>query len=131
LKKAFLLFRCAAIIFLSTLMSGADSKNKQDVPSIDAEAGPCAVEMTVTDGSGKPVYAALIRVRVSYGFLGIRRVDLEVGTNAEGKAKFVGLPQDGERVLHFRAAKGGLKGDAVHSTAQNCDARHFIILRPR
>jgi hypothetical protein len=131
LKKAFLLFRCAAIIFLSTPMSGADNKDKPDVPSIDAEAGPCSVEMTVTSESGKPVYAALIRVRVLYGFLGIRRVDLEVGTNAEGKARFVGFPQDGERVLHFRAAKGGLKGDAVHSTAQNCDARHLIILRPR
>jgi hypothetical protein len=131
LKKAFLLFRCAAILFLSTAMSGADNKDKPDVPSIAAEAGPCSVEMTVTAESGKPVYAALIRVRVSYGFLGIRRVDLEVGTNAEGKAKFVGLPQDGERVLYFRAAKGGLKGAAVHSTAQDCDARHSIILRPR
>ena len=120
-----------AIIFLSTPVAGADNRSKQDVPSIDAEAGPCSVEMTVMDGSDEPVCAATIRVRVSYGFLGVRRVDLEIATNAEGKAKFVGLPQDGERILYFRATKGRLKGVAVHSTGQNCEARHLIVLRPR
>lgn len=125
------LFYCTTIIFLSAPLTGADYRSKPDVPFIDAEAGPCSVELTVMDGTDDPVYAATIRVRVSYGFLGVRRIDLEIGTNAEGKAKFVGLPQDGERVLYFRATKGRLKGVAVHSTAQNCEARHLIVLRPR
>ena len=124
------LFHCMAIIFLSTPVAGADN-SKQDVPSIDAEAGPWSVD----DSHGWIRRAGLrelpIRVRVSYGFLGVRRVDLEIATNAEGKAKFVGLPQDGERILYFRATKGRLKGVAVHSTGQNCEARHLIVLRPR
>jgi hypothetical protein len=125
------LLYCIAITFLSTPLGGADNKSKQGVPSLDAEAGPCSVEMTVMDGSDEPVYAATIRVRVSYGFLGVRRVDLEIGTNGEGKARFVGLPQDADRILYFRASKGGLKGVAAHSTGQNCEARHLIVLRRR
>jgi hypothetical protein len=59
------------------------------------------------DGSDEPVYAVTIRVRVSYGFLGVRRVDLEIGTNGEGKARFVGLPRMRIEFCIFAQAKAG------------------------
>jgi hypothetical protein len=85
--------------------------------------------MTVTDGASKPVYAATIRVHISHGFLRMRKTDLEIGTNVDGKAKFAGLPQRSDNLLYFRASKGQQKGVAVHSTAKNCDAQQLIVLR--
>ncbi len=116
---------------LSDMAAEAETKRRQEVPVIDAEAGPCSVEMTVTDVAVKPVYAAIIRVHISHGFLGMRKSDLEIGTNVDGKAKFVGLPQDTDELLYFRASKGRQTGIAVHSTAKNCDAEYFIVLRRR
>jgi hypothetical protein len=107
---------------------GSDAAKPEPVPVVDGEAGPCSVEMTVTDAAGKPVYGATIRVHVSHGFLGIRKIDLEVGTNAEGKAKFVGLPDDRHEALKFRASKGKQKGTALHNPSETCEAKHFIVL---
>ena len=42
--------------------------------------------LQVTDLSGKPLYNAKIHVQIRYGFLGLRKLDLETGTNADGKA---------------------------------------------
>jgi hypothetical protein len=101
------------------------------VPIIDANAGPCSVELTVTDITDKPVYAATVRVHISYGLTGMRKTDLEIGTNVDGKAKFVGLPQDSDELLYFRASKGRLIGRTVHSTEKECTAHAFIVLRRR
>ena len=125
------LLHCIVMVFLCTRICTAENDQKQDVPVVDAEAGPCSVEMMVTDNARKPVNAALIRVRISYGALRGRKTVLEIRTNAQGRANFIGLPEDGEIVLYFHATKGALKGDAVHSTAQNCKAVHLIALRPR
>ena len=64
----------------------------QEVPTIDGNAGPCSVEFTVTDGQGKGVYSANVKVHMAYGFGGVRKLDLEAGTNSDGKVKFKGLP---------------------------------------
>ena len=69
------------------------SAKEIEVPSIDAGLGPCTVDFTVTDSQRKPIYNAKISVRIKYGFLGLRRIDLEIGTNSNGKARFTGLPE--------------------------------------
>ena len=119
---------------LAALFSGgalAQISPPHNVPAVDAEAGPCSVEMTVTDLKGKPIYGATIRVHISHGFLGMRKTDLEIGTNVDGKAKFVGLPENLDEVLYFHASKGGRKGVAVANPAKNCHAKHFIVLHKR
>jgi len=93
---------------------------------IDGEAGPCSVEFTVKTATGKPVYAANIRVHIEYGFLGMRKLDLQVGTNSDGQARFIGLPDDTS--CFFRASKGILKGVASFNPEKNCHARHTIVL---
>src|SRR5581483_6702241 len=63
------------------------------VPILDAKLGTkCSADFTVNDEEVKPVYDATVHVRVRYGFAGIKRSDLEVGTNSEGKARIQGLP---------------------------------------
>src|SRR5260370_9161000 len=66
-------------------------KNK-DFSVMDGGAGPCSVELSVTDPEGKPASAALINVHVAYGFAGFHKLNLRVYSNDHGKAKFIGLP---------------------------------------
>jgi hypothetical protein len=91
--------------------------------------GPCSVDFTVTDPSFKPVRDAKVRVRISYGFMGVRRLDLEVGTNVDGKARFVGLPNNLKRALYFYAEQGKLRGTSVNDAALKCKASHILTMR--
>src|ERR1700674_2650094 len=82
-----------SILLAGPLLSVAQSPN-QNVPVIQGGAGPCSLELTVRSADGKPVYAATVKVHIKYGFGGMRRLDLEAGTNSEGKVKFAGLPPE-------------------------------------
>jgi hypothetical protein len=96
---------------------------------IDGGAGPCSLELTVTDGQAKGVYAATVKVHMAYGFGGIRKLDLEAGTNSDGKVLFKGLPAKVHNPpLEFRAAKDDLTGLATYNPATECQARHDIVL---
>ncbi|MGC2196340.1 MAG: hypothetical protein WA628_16835 [Terriglobales bacterium] len=100
---------------------------------MDGGAGPCSLELAVTDASGKPVYAATVKVHVAYGFGGMRRLDLEAGTNSDGKVKFTGLPA---RVHHppleFHASKDELVGVMTYDPSAECEAKHGItVAKPK
>jgi hypothetical protein len=102
----------------------------ENVPVMDGEAGPCSVELTVTGADGKPVYAAKVKVHIAYGFGGIRRLDLEAGTNSDGKVKFAGLPARVHRPpLQIHAAKGELTGDVDYDPSAECQAKHNVSLQ--
>jgi hypothetical protein len=96
---------------------------------MDGGAGPCAVELTVTDAAGKPVYAAIVKIHMAYGFAGIRKLDLEAGTNSNGKVKFTGLPARVHNPpLEFHASKDQLVGLAAYDPATECQAKHDIMM---
>jgi hypothetical protein len=102
------------------------------LPVIDGGVGPCSVEFTVTDASGKPIYAANVKVHIAYGFAGIRKLDLEAGTNVHGKVKFKGLPiKVHNPPLEFNASKDQLVGIATYDPATECQALHDIMLDKR
>jgi hypothetical protein len=127
--QAFRSFAAMALIVVACGMyRAAEKTDPHDVPSIDAEAGPCTAEMTVMDASGNPVYAATIRVHIAHGFMGVRKMDLEIGTNVDGKARFVGLPEKLNKTLYFQATKGELKGAAFDNPAKHCHSQHSIVL---
>ena len=102
----------------------------QRVPTVDADAGECAMEFTVRDGRGGPVEGALIRLNADYGFMGMHELDLEVRTNAGGRARFEGLPDKTDGVLFFEASSGQLRGIAVADPQDGCNVLHAIILAP-
>jgi hypothetical protein len=100
-----------------------------EVPAIDGGIGPCSIDLTVSDGYAKPVYAATVKVHIAYGFGGIRKLDLEAGTNSDGKVKFKGLPAKVHNPpLEFHASKDDLTGLASYNPATECQAKHDIIL---
>jgi hypothetical protein len=108
--------------------SNAQGPNPHAVAAIDGGIGSCSVVFTVTNGKGMPVYNAKVKVHISYGFLGAHKLDLEVGTNVDGKARFTGLPNKVKQALHFLGSKGDLEGGAFYDPNHNCNAKHDIVL---
>jgi hypothetical protein len=100
-----------------------------DVPVVDGALGPCSLELTVNTADGKPVYAATVKVHIPYGFGGFHKLDLEAGTNSEGKVKFTGLPNRVRRPpLEFDASKGDLVGVVEYDPAAQCRAIRSVRL---
>jgi hypothetical protein len=103
-----------------------------DVPVTDAESGPCSIELSITGTDGKPIYAARIDYHAAYGFMGTHKLDMTVYTNAQGKAKFAGIPAKVKNPpIEFHASKDDLVGIATMDPAGECQARHDIVMDKR
>lgn len=119
------------LIVASGVVFCSQSQPAPAVPVINAELGSCSAQFIVQDGSGKPVSGATVRVRIAYGFMSFRKLDLETSTNTEGKVRFEGLPGNLKRALFFRASKDKLEGTAFYDAAKNCAAQHTIVMVPK
>lgn len=109
--------------------STSASAAAQEIPVIDGGLGPCSAEFQVNDGSGRPVFGVKVNVHIAYGFLGVKKMDLEAQTNVDGKVKFAGLPAKVRNPpLEFKAAKDQLTGLAVVNPASECQAKHDVVL---
>jgi hypothetical protein len=124
-----IVFAIAAFtVALPAVALPVDSKT---VAVVDAGLGSCTADFTVTDDASVPVYAANIRVRITYGFMNLHKFDLQVGTNADGRARFEGLPGSPKQGLFFRASEGGREGSAFDDPAKTCKAQFTIVLRKK
>jgi hypothetical protein len=106
----------------------APETSKPDLAVISARLGPCSADFTVTDADGKPVYAAIVHVRIRYGFMSIKRMDLEVGTNSDGEARVEGLPTKA-RPLVYDVTKEDKKGTAQQDVATTCEGTYEVALK--
>jgi hypothetical protein len=106
----------------------APPADSQTVPVIDGGIGPCSANFTVNDANGAPVYNAKIRVHIAYRLMNLHKLDLEVGTNAAGKARFTGLPDKTKQGLFFRASEGGREGSAFDDSGKTCNAEFTVVL---
>src|SRR5262252_8786123 len=88
----------------------AQTPDPHSIPAVDAGIGQCTADFTLTDTDNKPIYAAKVKVHITYGFASARKLDLEVGTNVDGKARFSGLPNRVKRGLFFAASEGDRVG---------------------
>lgn len=116
------------LVVVCTYPLCAQSSEKPAV--VDGGLGRCSLEVTVLGPDSKPVYAASVKVHIAYGFGGFHKLDLEVGTDAAGKAKFTGLPSRVRRPpLEFDATKDDLSGTLNYDPATECVAAHNITLQ--
>ena len=123
----------APLVFGSVLLAAQAQQPAQphsdDVPVTDAESGPCSIELSITGTDGKPIYAVRIDYRAAYGFMGSHKLDMTVYTNAQGKARFAGIPAKVKNPpIEFHAAKDDLVGLATMDPAGECQARHDIVM---
>jgi hypothetical protein len=103
----------------------------KSVPVLDGGIGPCNADFTVNDAAGAPVYAAKVKVHIAYGFMNARKLDLELGTNIDGKARFTGLPDRLKHGLYFHASEGDRTGEAFGDPANKCKAQFTITLQKK
>ncbi len=97
------------------------------VPVVDAGRGTCSVDFRVTDSNQKPIFNATIFVKIKYGFPGLRRLELEVGTNADGRARVTGLSSETRKEpLTFHVSYGEAFKTVLHYPAADCD-KHFDV----
>jgi hypothetical protein len=98
-------------------------------PAVNANLGPCSVDFTVSQSTNKPLFNAQISVRISYGFLGMKKMDLQIGTNNAGKARFVGLPARVHNPpLIFVVTDKGTTKDVQYWPAAQCHAKYSVIM---
>ena len=111
--------RLAGLVFLALTLPLAA---QQPDPTFDScrrrRFGSLLRRFTITDTAGKPLYAAKIQVRVAYGRF--HKLDLEVGTNIDGKARFAGLPSSVRSGLFFEASEGDRTGNAFDDPSKTC-----------
>lgn len=129
LGSKFHLLLAFAIFCFAAFPVHATPVDPKTIAEVDAGLGPCTADFTITDDAGKPVYAANIRVHITYGFMNLHKFDLTVGTNADGKARFIGLPENPKQGLFFRASEGDREGSAFDDPAKTCKAQFTIALR--
>ena len=136
MRRAFYAILTSAFLMISVTLAlavqsqqPAQPQQPDDIPVTDGTSGPCSIEFSVTDSDGKPVYAARIDVHLAYGAFGAHKLDMSVYTNAQGKAKFTGIPAKVKRPpIEFNAKKDDLVGLATMDPATECQAKHDIIL---
>ena len=109
----------------------AQTPDPHSIPSVDGGLGPCAADFTITDNAGKPIYSATIKVHIAYGFASVRKLDLQVGTNVDGKARFIGLPDRLKRGLYFEASESDRSGEAFDDPEKTCQAQFTIALQKK
>lgn len=124
---------CILVALSATLLfsvqQSAQPQPSQDIPNTDAQSGPCSIELSVTGPEGKPVYAARIDYHAAYGAFGAHKLDMGVYTNADGKAKFSGIPAKVKKPpIEFNAKKDDMVGVATMDPATECQAKHDIVM---
>ena len=105
-----------------------ESAAKSDLAVINARLGTCSADFTVTDANGAPVYAAAVHVRIRYGLMSLKRMDLEVGTGSDGKARVEGLPEKA-KPLSYDVTKGNLKAMVDQDVSTTCRGTYPVTLK--
>jgi hypothetical protein len=121
--------RLAPMLVLATVFLQHPSPGTPTDPTIlKAGLGGCSADFSVKDSDGKPVYDATIHVRVRYGMWGVKRADLEVGTNSDGKARIEGLP-DKAKPMAYDVQKRAQKATAEQDVSDHCHETYDITLK--
>lgn len=117
-----------AFFALIGTIAAAAQQPTSPVTEISAEMGSCSVEFRVTNFVGEPIYNAKIATQIRYGFLGKRKLDLEAGTNSDGRARFVKMPDKVKNPIQFETRWGGDTASITWDPGNNCHAEYPILL---
>ncbi len=119
-------------LLLLTVAAAQDKPSVANkVPVISGDLGSCSAEFTVTDTKLKPIYNAKLEVELRYGFASLKRTNLEIYTNIDGKARVEGLPESSRRPIAVTASFEGRKTVVVVSPEEKCQGKYQAILTDR
>ena len=115
----------------SSTSQNADAVDPHAVPVLDGGVGPCSADFTINDTNAAPVYGAKVTVHIAYGFMNVRKLDLQLSTNIDGKARFTGLPDRIKHGIYFHASEGDRTGEAFDDPANTCKAQFTVELQKK
>ncbi len=102
------------------------------VPEMSAEeagGGACTVEFRITDLAGKPLYNAKVQTTIRYGFLNKRKLELEAASNADGRVRFVHLPNQVKNPLIFIVRNGDERARYTWDPGNDCHTTYTVPLK--
>lgn len=114
---------------LALAVSATAQEKKQEIPNVDAGIGPCRVEFLVNDANTKPVYNAKISTLIRYSTFGVKKMELEVGTNSEGYARMSGLPSLPKYNFVFTISKDDKSTESEYNSLAGCNQKVMIVLK--
>ena len=125
----------SALLILTLMVFGPPPGVSQNAPAavapteISAELGTCSALFNVTGADSKPVYNAKISARVHYGVMGLKKLDLETFTSADGQAKFVKLPEVPKKPVYFYISKDDKLETVEFMPDVHCNATFDVRLK--
>ena len=117
-----------ALFLLTAFLVQQAAAPKPEIPVLKAGLGTCAADFVVKDADGKPVYQATVHAKIRYGALSVKRMDVEVNTNDEGKARIEGLPTKARPIV-YDVQKAGAKGTVEQNVATGCEAALQVTIK--
>ena len=123
--------RMMLLLLLMSVSAFSQTPDAHSIPVIDGGIGPCSADFTITDNAGAPIYNAKITVHIAYGTWSVRKLDLQVSTNVDGKARFTGLPNKLKRGLYFEATEGDRQAEAFDDPTKTCAAQFPLALQKK
>jgi len=123
--RAVILFSSVLLVMLPGTKLPAQ---EQTVPVVDGQAGQCTADFTVMDKDKNPLYDAKIDVTFRHGLFGTRKMSLQVGTNSEGKARVIGLPDKSKKTFQFKISFGALSESVLMHAPDDCKAVFDVVL---
>jgi hypothetical protein len=129
------LFLFSALFLVSVSVFCPPAGSAQSVPvavpptEISAELGTCSALINVTDAASKPVPNAKVTTRIRYGFMGVKKLDLETFTSVNGQAKIIKLPEVPKKPVYIYASKDDKLGMVEFKPDVHCRATFDVVLK--
>lgn len=127
-RKSALILSSVAFLLLAAAFAPVSADQRPDVPTVDAGIGSCRADFNVKDGDGKPLYNAKIDITIKYGFMNMRKTQLEAPTNTDGRARFTGLPNFSKKPLEFVISSGTVSKTQTDDPETNRNAVYNVTL---
>jgi hypothetical protein len=99
------------------------------VSEISADLGACSALIEVFGADSKPVYAAKVNTRIRYGVLGVKRLDLEAFTGADGQLKITNLPDTLKKPMYIYVSKDSKQEMVEFRPDLRCHATFNVQLK--
>jgi hypothetical protein len=100
-----------------------------DSPEISADLGSCSADFHVMDGEGKPIYNARIHTLIRSGAFAIRKLDLEIRTDSDGRASIINLPEVPKRPITFDVSHDAKSSSVAFEPDKQCKAKYEVGLK--
>ena len=83
----------------------------------------------MTGADSKPIYNAKISTRIHYGVDGLKKLDLETYTSANGQVKIVKLPEVPKKPMYIYVSKDDKMETVEFMPDVHCRATYDVVLK--